>query len=397
MFKHIMKLTWNRRRSNGLLVVEVAAAFLVLFILLAFLVYRWDNFRAPLGFEYENVWQLSFSVSGEWQESDGTALQQVLGNLRALKPVEAAHVIDIPPFRNWNWRSSYGPAEATVSSWINSMSDGAPQALDVKLIEGRWFGAADHGQPYLAVVVNRRFAELAYGSAAEVLGANINNTPRDSQDAREYRVVGVFEDFRQRGEFFQLIPYVIRQFPHQDLQAPTRGAFVRVAAGTQAAFEEKVIETIKASAPQWDVTVTPWERTRQLHHRQVLTPIRIMGTVAGFLLLMVVLGLIGVLWQDVVRRTQELGLRRALGATAGSLRLQVVAEMIAVALFGMLVGAVIAVQFPLLELFEEVNWQTLSIALPGAAALVLLLIVISSLYPSWLASRRTPADALRYE
>jgi putative ABC transport system permease protein len=126
-------------------------------------------------------------------------------------------------------------------------------------------------------------------------------------------------------------------------------------------------------------------------------PLRIGATLGAFLLAMVVLGLIGIVWQDVVRRTQEIGLRRAAGASARSVRRQIVLEVLVVGLFGIAIGAVVAVQFPLLEFVRQIDWTSAPPALAAAAALILGLAALAALYPAWLASRREPADALRYE
>jgi putative ABC transport system permease protein len=48
--------------------------------------------------------------------------------------------------------------------------------------------------------------------------------------------------------------------------------------------------------------------------------------IAAFLLVMVAFGLFGVLWQNTTQRIPEIGLRRALGADAGSIYRQIIAE-----------------------------------------------------------------------
>ena len=67
-------------------------------------------------------------------------------------------------------------------------------------------------------------------------------------------------------------------------------------------------------------------RTEYLRNNY-LTPLAIMGMVAGFLLLMVALGLSGVLWQNVTQRIRELGLRRAKGADRARIKRQIFMEI----------------------------------------------------------------------
>ena len=66
--------------------------------------------------------------------------------------------------------------------------------------------------------------------------------------------------------------------------------------------------------------------------KKVVVPMTIMSIVVGFLLIMVAVGLFGVLWQNISGRTQEIGLRRALGASAASVRSQIIGELVLLAL-----------------------------------------------------------------
>ena len=61
MIRHVFKLVWNRKRSTGLILVEILICFLVLCGILAAgvnLAYEWSS---PLGFDYENVWAVEIS------------------------------------------------------------------------------------------------------------------------------------------------------------------------------------------------------------------------------------------------------------------------------------------------------------------------------------------------
>jgi putative ABC transport system permease protein len=67
------------------------------------------------------------------------------------------------------------------------------------------------------------------------------------------------------------------------------------------------------------------------------------------------MGLMGVLWQSVTRRTQELGLRRALGATASAVRNQVIGEIVVLTTIALLAGSVLFLQLPLLGVLSFVG------------------------------------------
>lgn len=396
MLKHVLKQTWNRRRANALVAVEVAAVFLVLFVLGSIYYRLWSNYRQPLGFVWQEVWDVSLSVPDDWGAEQNLKAFDAAAALASLAEVEAAHPINITPFRNWNWTTHAGVEGNQVRTWINHMPKGAAEDLGVKLIDGRWFGPEDEGQPYRAVLINRTLRDRVFGDSSP-LGVNIVEADPDDDSDEPYKVVGVIEDFRQRGEYFQPMPYAICELRRGEESPRANSLYAKLAPGTPAIFEETVLATVQAIAPDWGLSVHPWEYYRDNHHRETLTPLLIMSTVAGFLLLMVALGLIGVLWQEVVRRTQEIGLRRALGAPPLAIRRQITLELLCVAGFGILLGTVLGLQLPMLELIDQVSWQTAPAGLVVATAVILALVGLSSLYPSWVASRFTPAEALRYE
>ena len=89
---------------------------------------------------------------------------------------------------------------------------------------------------------------------------------------------------------------------------------------------------------------------RATSFRFLLTPLIVAGTVAFFLLLMVGLGLIGVLWQNLLQRTREIGLRRAAGASRAAVHRQVLLEQIVVTSLGVLIGTLLVIQIPVLDL-----------------------------------------------
>jgi putative ABC transport system permease protein len=114
-------------------------------------------------------------------------------------------------------------------------------------------------------------------------------------------------------------------------------------------------------------------------------------------MIMVALGLIGVLWQSVTRRTMEIGLRRAQGATAANIYLQIMGELFFIATMGLIPGILLIVQFPLLNLIGDLKISVYFYSIAISMLLIYLLTFICGLYPGWLATRIRPAEALHYE
>ncbi len=128
-----------------------------------------------------------------------------------------------------------------------------------------------------------------------------------------------------------------------------------------------------------------------------MAPLAAVGLVAGFLMLMVALGLLGVLWQNVTQRTREMGLRRAKGAAKANVQRQILGEIAVMTSLALLAGVLVAIQFPLLDIIYFVEPHVYAIGLAISVSAIYLLTLACAWYPSRMATRVEPAEALRYE
>ena len=154
---------------------------------------------------------------------------------------------------------------------------------------------------------------------------------------------------------------------------------------------------LRATVPGTTFQIDPLTKLRRSIMRLKLLPLAAAALIAGFMLVMVALGMVGVLWQSVARRRREIGLRRALGATGRGVSLQVLGELLVVTTAGLLLGAALAVQFPLLGVIEWVGSRVYATGMALAALTIYGLTVVSALYPGWLATQVQPAEALHDE
>jgi putative ABC transport system permease protein len=124
-----------------------------------------------------------------------------------------------------------------------------------------------------------------------------------------------------------------------------------------------------------------------------LTPVIILLVVAGFLTINVTLGLFGILWYNINKRKAEIGLRRAVGASGSAVSWQLVAEALVLATISLLAGCFLAIQFPILRIFDlpAVVYIT---ALILSILFIYLLVLLCSLYPGKQAAAVYPAVAL---
>ena len=212
------------------------------------------------------------------------------------------------------------------------------------------------------------------------------------------RVVGVVREFRRGGELYENGPYTLAPARLAASAPPALGSIlVRVAPGTRADFEERMLEALHSIARGWSFSAEQLELKREWDLKQKLAPLAGLAIIGGFLLSMVVLGLTGILWQNVTRRTREIGLRRAMGAHRARIHRQIVAEVLLTAGLGLVAGSLLAIQVPILGPFAFVPYRIVVPALLISAATILLVAGVCGLYPGWSATRIHPAEALHYE
>jgi putative ABC transport system permease protein len=294
-----------------------------------------------------------------------------------------------------------------TSNGTDELSD----VLNITLVEGRWFSPDDDARGSIPIVMNQRMAREIFGdrSAAGERIALAALPERPNRPA-SLRVVGVMEDFRQDGELTSSENYMFQRIrlgedefvdPVSEWERDVPSALViRVVEGTTAAFEETVLNELRAVAGDWTFQIRAIAEMRAEQVNQSLRPVIIASIVASFLLVMVILGLTGVVWQSVTRRTQEFGLRRANGATAADVRRQVLMELVLLASIAAAVGVAMVAQIPVLPL-PSVGFtpqpEIFAASIAVSVAVIYLLTLLCGWYPSRLATRIQPADALHYE
>jgi putative ABC transport system permease protein len=410
MIRHLLKLVWNRKRVNALIILEIFFSFLVVFLVSTLGIYLWDNLRRPLGFTYQDVLVAMIDMQQTSDDTYETAqvetVKRVLAEAQALPQVEAAAGVMIVPYSAGNMTGGWSFNGRPLQADFNEVTEDFARVMGLRLVQGRWFQKGDEALGWQPVVVNAEMARQVYGKASP-LGQRFGDPSKD-EPGPERRVVGVVDEFRKGGELSGPGSYVFffkplgggRQSAPESGPGqgrPPRNLVIKLRPGTPVEFEEQLARRLQAVAPQWSFEVRPMEQMRATSFRLILTPLVAGGIVALFLLLMVGLGLIGVLWQNLLQRTREIGLRRAAGASRSSVHTQVLLEQMILTSFGVLLGAVLVAQIPLLDLIGFIRPPVLVGGMVLAMLAMYLLAALCALYPSTMASRVQPAEALRYE
>jgi putative ABC transport system permease protein len=396
VIKHLLKLVWNRKRANALIVAEIFISFLVLFAVLAATITFATRWNKPLGFDWHNVWDVSMEFDVDAGEKAQPELQaamfRMIDEARAFPEVMAAGISNTPPYSFSTSEGSRMINNRDVTMKYDDVSDGFAEAMQMKVLRGRWFNADDDASPYWPVVIAADTAEAIYGKADPV-GQKI-----EEDEKTMLQVVGVVETYRKDGEVAGPDHLMFRRIaPNARYGRLGSHLIVRVRPGTAADFEQRLAARLEQIMPNVSFRVRNLERMRTDMLRTRLAPVIVGAIIGAFLIAMVALGLKGVLWQSVTRRTREIGLRRAMGASGSGVHRQILAEVALLATIAVIAGSIVILQLPILGAFKIVTPSAFTLGFVASLATIYALTVLCGLYPSWLASRLQPADALRYE
>ena len=389
MIRHIFTLIKNQIGKNILLVVEVFFAFLILFAVLTFVIFNMKQYKAPLGFDTEDLWVSN--IAFETQDSLETI--RIKENIRA--EVEAMPEVEnvsfsyfMSPFGGGNWAFGQNDNGFFIFCFQFFVDLNFKETADINLVAGRWFNESDLDSRYPATLITKHTWERYFDSQPVIDSLFIMD------NGVENRIVGIVDYFRYRGQFSQDDGLAFSLVDIEDEQIAN--VYVETNDAIQPDFEERLNNILRTTGQQDNFIIENVERRRVNANKSTWVPIVALLVICSFLILNVALGLFGVLWYSISKRKAEIGLRRTLGAYKINISTQFMGELIFLTGIGLLAGILIALQVPMLSLVEiEDGYFFRAIIL--SAVFILLLVTICVLYPSRQASMLEPAEVLHEE
>jgi putative ABC transport system permease protein len=395
MFRHLLKLTWKRKSRNLLLSLEILIAFAIVFGVAAFGLRYWQLYNLPLGFESRDLWSVTIRVGDEEKNKiDAAGYDSLRRGLAELPEVRDVSFASFQPFINATISTVLGSQAAKgrrIEGEMLDADDRFATLMGLQLAEGRWFSELDNGSAQRPAVINRKLAARMF-PGERALGKVFldGDTP--------HRVIGVVDAYRGKGDLAAPVNFAFTRFEPGQSRWDVRTILLRVAPGTERNFEKRLNARLKLIRNDWTYEITPSESMRAAMLKERLLPLIVVGIIAAFMLVMVAFGLFGVLWQNMTQRIPEIGLRRAIGASAGQVYRQIVTEQFLLSSLAIGLGLVLLVQLPLTGVLgENLDWTVFAGAAGLSMAAIYLLSLLCALYPGWRASRLSPTEALHHE
>jgi putative ABC transport system permease protein len=394
MLKHLFKLIWNKKKQNLLLISEMLISFLVIFAVFTLLVYYYQNYKKPMGIDYENVWVVNYNNSYNTDNTDSLNLfyETMVRTIKSLPQIKEISFSgdNIAFSQNTNTGGiTLKNKRVDNINWY-TVDDNYQKVLNMQMLEGRWFNKGDAVVRDNHIVINSVLKEKIFGKNNAV-GEFIE----DRDNKTRSQVIGVVNAVKMKGDFAKTEPGLYNRIDTGSYRWLGK-ILVKVNPGTDAAFESRLYKILSNYMKTSNVEIEHLDNKLVSSNYWYLVPMIILLIVAGFLIVNVALGLFGVLWYNINKRRGEIGLRRAIGASGKSVSSQLVGESMILATLSLVIGSFFAIQFPLLNVFDLPASVYLT-AIVLSVVFIYLLVFICSIYPGKQAAAIYPAVALHEE
>jgi putative ABC transport system permease protein len=398
----------RQRLRSGLVVGEVALS-LVLLVGAALLIRSFLGMQSVKpGFDQSNLLTMRLSLNGPSYDSTYkrfAVLDRMLAQLNARPGVVSAAITNNIPLSNSNNNSfinvenqptALGSEPLLEIRWV---SPKYLETMRIPLVRGRMFTQqewADSGVTGRVAVINEYMAQRLWKTSDEALGKRFKFGSANDTTNRWVTVVGVSADIKHKQltakpDFQGFMPYRQGGWSTTSIVVRTRGE-PTLATGTVLG----VIKQIDPLLPAYRI-MSMDASIRQSYWQQSLYG-KMFGAFAAIALVLAAVGVYGVISYAVSQRTQEIGVRVALGAQRGDVLRLIVGHGALLGGLGIVIGlggALAVTRFLRTLLFGVSPFDPASFV---AVSLVLTTIALLASYiPARRAARVDPVEALRYE
>ena len=388
------------RVGRGLMILQVALSTILLASSALFIRSLVRLQSVDLGFVHTGVLTMDVTPERSWfGKPEWTVMQRtILDRVRAIPGVSGASWSTMTPLNGRDRGSGiyvpgfvpHGPRDTEVH--IVSVSAGFFGTLGIPVLSGRAITSRDDGGAAKVAVLNRTAARFYFGDT-DPIGKRI---AFERENPVEYEIVGVVNDVKHESVRAGMAHFVYLPIP-QTIDRINRLTLAVRSAASPGSLAGPVQRDVLAAGPSLLVAnVQTMDRQIALTLLKERLVTTLSAAFGGLALLLACVGLYGTLAYAVARRTNELGVRMALGATRAETMWLVLREGLVVAVTGIAIGV------PAMLMLARVVRGLLygvepfdPFALGATAVLLLGFTILSGLIPARRAGALDPMDALR--
>ena len=403
------------RLSKGLIVLQVALSLLLLIGATLFIRTLYNLQHINLGFNEDNLllFRLQPQQAGYEDERLTKFYQQLFARLDHLPGVSSATFASVPLIADDNLLHDIllpGETEATAQSHETNRQvarENYFETMEIPLLRGRGFTSQDDQHAPRVGVVSEAFARKFFPNQ-EVLGKHV--TIIDGK--RDLEIVGVVADTKYMTQREEIKPLLYTPWQQEGEQIGTMHFALRTT-GEPTALAATVRQVVRELDQNLPVTEISSQTARsQVTLGQERLTARLLSFFGVLALLLAAIGLSGVLAHSVAQRTNEIGIRMALGAQSSNVLRLMIWQGMKLVLLGVALGTLSGYVLTRLLASQQVaslSWlrQTAELLYgvketdPATLLIVASLLVSIALIACWLPARRAsrvdPIVALREE
>lgn len=392
----------KQRFRRVLVAAEFAFAVVLLVGAALMLKSLWNVLAADPGIDTHNVLTAQVRLTGadyEDRENVVRFVDRLATKVRDIPGVSRAGVVN-PLFGGWQ-RGAYiegdplpKPGEYDPVDFA-MVTPGGMEALGIRLRQGRFFTQEDFVQKRNFVIVDETFVQKRL-QGKNPLGLRLKTQHNPDGDEPWYEIIGVVGHVKNYGvdeesRIEMWLTYANSPVAFGTVVAKTEGDPASIAAALRNAVRE-----LDAGLPLFQVRSLEEHVARRTGERRVVS--FLLGLFGATALLLAAVGIYGVMSLAVAQRTQEMGVRLALGAQPGDVVRLVLSQGFQMAVIGLAVG--VAGAAGLMRLVESqlfgVNPGDL-VSYGAVLGILLGVALAASALPALRATRVDPVNALRYE
>jgi predicted permease len=394
----------KQRLRSMFVIAEVAIAFLLLTGTGLFLVSLRQLQRVDPGFNPKGVLTASVYYSGDelrhQQPRQAAFIEAVVDNLSRQPGVNAAAAVQPLPFDPEEGGSSSfeiigrptGPNDPGPHSQLAYASPGYLRLMQIPLLAGRWISPEDRANTESVVVIDARLAKRYWpnqnpigqhissgsaGHAALVIGVastiRLTSLEEDSSDGMRYYASAQAED--------ALTNFLVRTNGDPTALVPVMQRAVASADSAQAAYDIQTLESLVSAS---------------LAGRRLI--VDMLAAFAALALLLAIVGIYGLISYITTQRTNEVGIRMALGAQRVDILSLVLSSVFTWIVTGLAIGA--ALSFITVAVLRNAFTAFGAGILPSLGGAIVALFIVGAI-AAWLPAHRAcsiqPVEALRNE
>jgi len=391
--------------SSGLVVIQVALSMVLLTGAGLFARSLFNLQRDDVGFNRANVLLLDIDprLAGYKPLELSSLYEHLIDRLGTMPNISSVTMATYSPMSGSTRTSSikvqgYTPTtddDMAVQDMLVGPNYGA--TLGVPLLRGREIGVRDTPASTPVAVVNETFAEHFFKNQNPI-GRTFTFDDEENKVVN-LEIVGVIGDIKSSNPREQAEATVYRpilQIQDEAAYSVTIHLKTVVDPSSLAPLARQAISDVDPRLPIFGVTsLSDQMKERLLQDRLVTQLVSFFGVLA---LLLACVGLYGVMAHAVARRTNEIGIRMALGARGTNIIWMVLREVLALVIAGLLIGvptALVGARFVSSQLFGLKASDP--VTLIGAAVTLVAVALLAGFVPARRASRVNPLIALRYE